>query len=236
MNNNGGDMQKWAPSQMERLRSELADGYRRIQRVAPGLDGPGAAQVAAVARYAEAAVTEMPPTWLSREAAEAIRGDMPVPAHGADLAYAGPRGFLLFDQHLGATTLGSAGSLGVAPINGIVWWSARFDGHDLCREDDDPDLMMVHVLSEYLSPDEPWNEAVWMDSTLTDLGMFALPMVGDVTPPPAESDDLVPVIELLLGIAAGVRDGRLVLSDGPWDDRVDNTPRLIDAVTSSVAS
>lgn len=236
MNNNGGDMQKWAPAEMERLRAELADGYRRIQRAARDLDGPGAGQVRIVAQAAEATVREMPPTWLTREVAGAMRRDMPVPATGADLRCAGPRGFLLFERHLGATTLGDAGPLGVAPISGIVWWSARFDGHDLHRDDDDPDLVMVHVLSEYVSRDEPWDESVWDGSTLTDLGMFALPTVGDVTPPPADIDDLVPVIELLLGIGAGVRDGRLRLPDGPWDDRADNSPRVIDAVVSEAAS
>ncbi|WP_298443107.1 hypothetical protein [Gordonia sp. (in: high G+C Gram-positive bacteria)] len=233
MTHNGGDTERWAPKETERIRDELAGGYRRIQQVMPQVRGPGAGQVDAMLAAVRAAVVGAAPTWLSGDVAVAIRAGAPRPAAPGDLAALGPRGLLIFGAPLGETTLGRAGPLGRAPVNGLAWWTAAIDGDGIHANEVEPDLLIVHVLSEYLCADSPWSPAVWSESTVTDIGMFPLPLGGEFCAPSPEVDDLAPVIELLLGIGRGVADGRLAFEGGrPWCDPGDSSPRIIDTVIS----
>ncbi|WP_155821303.1 hypothetical protein [Gordonia hirsuta] len=148
----------------------------------------------------ECAVADRTAVWVPRAAASELRAAAPDSLGGADLVALSETGFLLFDRPICATSLGNGGPLGISPINGVIWWAAAFDGNtfDYCPAE--PNVVMVHVLSTTVSPDSPWGPQIWEGSTLSDIGVFLLPVGGHLAGPPASvEDDLTPLIELLFG-------------------------------------
>ncbi|MGB3301470.1 MAG: hypothetical protein WBA38_08555 [Gordonia sp. (in: high G+C Gram-positive bacteria)] len=210
MTNNGGEQKQWAPSQMVRIRSELAEGYRRIKHHIAGENYAGGETVNTMIDGALHALSTAPPTWLRAGTVASLRDELVVPAPATDLTVVGASGFLVFQRPVTLSTLGDAGPAGIAPINALLWWPADFDGHDLHLDEAEPVMIVVHALSTYLTAETSWSPAVWSDSTLTDLGMFPLPLLRDMVPPSETKDDLAPAIELLLGLGAAAREQRVL--------------------------
>ncbi len=230
MTNLGGAQHTWNSTQTSRLRDELMVGYERILATLPGLDGPGVGQIEVMVTAAQSALRESPPTWLSDAAAGALGRGLATPAAATDLTAAGGSGFLLFESPVTMTTLGYAGPAGVAPLDAMLWWSASFDGHDLHHDADHADLVVVHGLSTYVTNDAPWPASVWADSTLTDIGMFPLPLLGEVSPPHPDDNDLAPAIVTLLGLGAAVREDRVMFSAAGPSTVGSAAPRAVEVV------
>ncbi len=215
---------------MSRIRDELIGGYEQILATLPDLDGPGVGQIELMVTAARSALRESPPTWLTDAAVDAFGRTLTTPAAATDLVGAGPSGFLVFESPVTMTTLGDAGPTGVAPLDAVLWWSASFDGHDLHHDAEHADLVVVHGLSTYVTNDAPWPASVWSESTLTDIGMFPLPLLGEVTPPHPTDDDLAPAIVVLLALGAAVRADRVLFSAAGSSAVEPAAPRAVDVV------
>lgn len=201
---------------MDRIRSELFDAYRRIEHTLAGQTDQGEFLTRTMVDAAIGSVDRSAPTWLSAEIVDELIASVGGLVDTEALIGGGQRGFLLFEKPVCSTTLGAAGSLGIAPINGLIWWAADLDGHDFHQDADHPNLVVVHALSTFISTEAPWSPALWSDSTLTDLGMFPLPLGMVKSPPTVADDDLAPAIRLLLGYGAAMQSGRILFDDvGP---------------------
>lgn len=195
---------------MDRIRSELCDGYRRIEATMAGRIEDGEVVTRTMLDAARRSAEEATPTWLCAEVVETLSAQVPSPIETDVLVGAGDRGFLLFEKAVCSTTLGDAGSLGIAPVNGVLWWTADFDGQEFHQDADHPNLIVVHALSTLTSREMPWSPRVWSDSTLTDLGMFPMPLGIEGAPPSGLNNDLAPAVRLLLGYGVAVATSRVL--------------------------
>lgn len=209
---------------MDRIRREIVACYDQSLQSVPGIHGAGMRPVRQMLSGAHHAAASASPTWLTVESVAELRAGVRAPASAADLVAAGTEGLLFFQEPVTQTTLGDAGPRGVAPINALVWWTGGFDGHDILPGAAERDLVVVHALSSYASALVPWSPAVWSDSMVTDIGMFPLALHGEIAPPPERFDDLAPVIEVLLGLGAAVRESR-VLFGAVGEDAEPGAPR-----------
>lgn len=205
---------------MGRIRDELTGGYREIARQMSSDHSEGGSVVNGMLDGALHALATASPTWIPAATAVSLRNSLSVPAPSDDLIALGETGFLLFQRPLAVTTLGGAGPDGLAPIQGLLWWSANLADDDSgLVPGDDPDLIVVHALSSYVTPAVPWSPGVWGNATLTDIGMFPLPLGQQITPPPVSRDDLAPALELLFSLGAAARQQRLLFEDADDCDR-----------------
>ncbi|GEE02937.1 hypothetical protein nbrc107696_33830 [Gordonia spumicola] len=63
---------------------------------------------------------------------------------------------------------------------------------------------------------------------MTDLGMFPLPLAGDIVAPDPAHDDLAPAIETLLGLGAAVRRRRAAFAVIDDSQPRRTSPRIVD--------
>lgn len=210
---NAEQTQAWSPSSLDRVRSELTRGYQRFEQTLAGEAPSGSLMSYTMLSGAQAALERARPTWLASSTVNTLTSMLSSPAKTDSLIADGHHGFLVFERPIAQTTLGSAEPSGVAPINGLVWWAAEFDGHDFRQDSDAPNIVVVHALSTRVSSELPWQPMVWEDSELTDLGMFPLPLAMEMTPPTAKQDDLAPAIQLLFAYGQAVESGRILYAD-----------------------
>ncbi|MBM7369409.1 hypothetical protein [Gordonia hydrophobica] len=210
---NAEQTQAWSSADLDRVRSELTHGYQRMEQTVAGEADGGNVMTHTMLTGAQLAVERAHPTWLSSSSVNTLTSMLTAPAMTDSLIADGHYGFLIFERPIAQTTLGSAEPSGVAPINGLVWWAAEFDGHGFRHESQEPNIVVVHALSTRVSSELPWQPMVWEDSELTDLGMFPLPLAMEMTPPTVTQDDLAPAIGLLFAYGQAVESGRVLYAD-----------------------
>lgn len=231
MRNHGGPGHHWNQAEAASIRDELADSYRRLRSTTDGRTDAGSARIRGVLDSTLRSVEAVAPMWLTENCTDLLRGEVPVPTDGDDLPALGHRGLVLLEKSLSLTILGTAGPQGLAPIDGLLWWPASVVGEELIDDDEGPQMLMVHVLSEETTAlTSPWPPSIWADARLTDLGMFALPLGVEFAPPTEAADDLAPAIELLLGLGAALRDGRLIFEAIGGETRSGPAPRTVAVV------
>lgn len=205
--------QTWSAASLDRIRTELSRGYQRIEQALTEDFDDGNLMTQTMLTGARRAIAEAPPTWMSSSTVATVSSMLVSPALTDSLIADGQLGFLVFEEPITMTTLGEAEPDGVAPMDGLVWWAAEFDGHGFRLESDAPNIVVVHGLSTRVSSDAPWGPTVWEDSELTDLGMFPLPLGMEMTPPTTKQDDLAPAIHLLFAYGQAIDAGRLLFAD-----------------------
>ena len=205
--------QSWSPASMDRVRSELTRGYQRIEQSLGADFDHGTLMTQTMLTGAQTAVEQARPTWLSTSTVATVAAMLDSPAPTDSLIADGRLGFLVFEEPITMTTLGDAEPDGLAPLDGLVWWAAEFDGHGFRQDSEEPNIVVVHGLSSRVSSEAPWGPAVWEDSELTDLGMFPLPLGMEMTPPTAKQDDLAPAIHLLFAYGQAIEAGRILFAD-----------------------
>lgn len=221
----------WSSSSLDRIRNELTRGYQRIeQALADEAADGGPVMAQTMLTGAQLAVERAQPTWLSSSTVAALSASLVSPASTDSLIAAGRYGFLLFEEPVTMTTLGSAEPDGIAPMNGLVWWAGEFDGHGFRHDSDEPNIVVIHGLSTRVSSEAPWLPSVWEDSELTDLGMFPLPLGMEMTPPTATQDDLAPTIHLLFAYGQAVEAGNVLFTDVDGGSPRRPTPREVAVV------
>ncbi|WP_157851039.1 hypothetical protein [Gordonia phthalatica] len=227
---NAQQTQTWSAASMDRLRAELLRGYQRIeQTLAPDFDH-GTLMTQTMLDGAQLAVEQAQPTWMSTSTVATVSAMLESPAQTDALIAGGRLGFLVFEEPITLTTLGEAEPDGVAPMDGLVWWAAEFDGHSFRQDSDEPNIVVVHGLSTRVSSEAPWGPSVWEDSELTDLGMFPLPLGMEMTPPTAKQDDLAPAIQLLFAYGQAIEAGRVLFADVDGGSPRRPTPREVAVV------
>ncbi|NMO03277.1 hypothetical protein HH308_18850 [Gordonia sp. TBRC 11910] len=197
-------------AQLEQIRTDLSAGYGRIQHTLCGARTEGERQMRSIVGHVKRAVDTSSPTWLPRDIADGVREQLQIPACASDLLAAGAHGMVVFEGPATRTSLGAARSTAGAPVNGLAWWPARLEESSLDYDGDEPELIVVHVLSTEIGDGSPWLASLWGSATLKDIGMFALPLNQEIIPPSAEEDDLAPAIATLLGFGSAVREARLI--------------------------